>query len=372
VIEAPGTTLLPGLIDAHVHLCGDGTDGTLERLGSVPEDVLPSVIEQSLRRQLAAGVTTVRDLGDRRYAVVDWNARRRPDDGLPTIVAAGPPITSVGGHCANMGGEVAGAERIRAAVRARAERGVDVVKIMGSGGFMTTGTEVLRCQFELDELSAAVDEAHRLGLPVTVHAHPRVAVLQAMAAGADGIEHCSFFTEAGQRATAADLAEFASRQIAACITSGVVGAARMPPAAQAFLQPLGLTAEDMVAGMKRHAAALHRAGVRVVAGADSGIGSAKPHGIVPVTVRFYVDGGMRVADALAAATAKAADACGVGARKGRIRPGYDADLLLVDGDALTDVAALARPRAVCVGGRQSWAISDHPVTSDGFLGAGPM
>jgi imidazolonepropionase-like amidohydrolase len=81
---------------------------------------------------------------------------------------------------------------------------------------------------------------------------------------------------------------------------------------------------------------------------------------------------MRVADALAAATAKAADACGVGARKGRIRPGYDADLLLVDGDALTDVAALARPRAVCVGGRQSWAISDHPVTSDGFLGAGPM
>ncbi len=371
VRDLPGATLLPGLVDAHAHLCADGTDGTLERLGEVEDAALLGTIEDGLRKQLAAGVTTVRDLGDRRYAVVEWNAKRRDGDGLPTVVAAGPPITTVGGHCANMGGEVAGISQIREAVRERAARGANVVKIMGSGGFLTTGTDVLRCQFEPDELAAAVDEAHRLGLPVTVHAHPRAAVLQAMAAGADGIEHCMFLTERGQAATAADLAELASRHIAVCVTSGAVGTPRLPPNGRAMLERFGLTVADMIAAMKRHSGVLHAAGVKLIAGADSGINSSKPHGVLPVTVQFYVAGGVPVIDALAAATSVAADSCGVGTRKGRIRRGYDADLLLVDGDAVADVSALDRPRAVYLAGRQSWAMSGQPATSDGLRGAGP-
>jgi hypothetical protein len=91
-----------------------------------------AVIEQSLRRHLAAGVTTVRDLGDRRFAVLDWRSSARGGGVYPAVVAAGPPITNVGGHCANMGGEAAGPGQLRAAVRERADRGVDVVKIMTS------------------------------------------------------------------------------------------------------------------------------------------------------------------------------------------------------------------------------------------------
>lgn len=369
--DLPGATLLPGLVDAHTHLCADGTDGTLERLGEVEDDALPGLIEDGLRKHRAAGVTTVRDLGDRRYAVVEWNAKRSAGDGLPTVVAAGPPITRVGGHCANMGGEVAGIPQIRDAVRERAARGVDVVKIMGSGGFLTTGTDVLRCQFEPEELRTAVDEAHRLGLPVTVHAHPRAAVLQAMAAGADGIEHCTFFTELGQAPTAADLAELASRQISVCVTSGMVGTPHLPPDGLALLARFGLSVADMIAAMKRHSSVLHAAGVKLIAGADSGIGSGKPHGVLPVTVQFYVAGGVPVIDALAAATSVAAASCGLGTRKGRVRRGYDADLLVVDGDAVADVSALGRPRAVYLAGRQSWAMSDQPATSDGLRGAGP-
>src|SRR5260370_38483446 len=106
VLEVPGGTVLPGLVDAHVHLCGDGTDGTLDRIEEPSQDGMTAVIGESLRRHLAAGVTTVRDLGDRRFAVLDWRSSAESGGGVePTIVAAGPPLTSVGVHCASMSGE---------------------------------------------------------------------------------------------------------------------------------------------------------------------------------------------------------------------------------------------------------------------------
>lgn len=191
VLDAPDGTVLPGLIDTHVHLCADGTNGTLERMGEPSDDRLHEVIGDSLRCHLAAGLTTVRDLGDRRFAVLDWRAATHADGPYPRVIAAGPPITSIGGHCANMGGEAAGAAQLRNAVRDRVERGADIVRVMTSGGFATPGTEVMNCQFELDEVLELVEAAHTVGLPVTAHAHGRPAVLMAMAAGVDGIEHCS-------------------------------------------------------------------------------------------------------------------------------------------------------------------------------------
>ena len=111
VAEFADTTILPGLIDAHVHLCGDAGPGALERLPGFDDAHLAAVIDDALRRQLAHGVTTVRDLGDRRWAVVD--RRDAGTTGLPTIVASGPPITSVRGHCWHMGGEAAGPDQLR-------------------------------------------------------------------------------------------------------------------------------------------------------------------------------------------------------------------------------------------------------------------
>ena len=136
--EEPGTTLLPGLIETHTHLCADNSPRALDQLGELDDDAVDAIVRESLRLELAAGVTTVRDLGDARWAVVD----RRPDHG-PRVLAAGPPITSVQGHCWNMGGEAGGADALRAAVRERAERGADVVKIMLSGGVMTVTTDYL-------------------------------------------------------------------------------------------------------------------------------------------------------------------------------------------------------------------------------------
>jgi imidazolonepropionase-like amidohydrolase len=146
LIRFDGCTVLPGLIDSHVHLCCDSGLGALDRIPSFTAAELDAVIENSLRMQLAGGVTTVRDLGDREWAVVDWRARHTSLL-LPTIVASGPPITVPDGHCWNMGGAVVGADALREAVAERAARGADVVKIMASGGVNTPGTDPAAAQF---------------------------------------------------------------------------------------------------------------------------------------------------------------------------------------------------------------------------------
>ena len=226
--------MLPGLVDAHVHLCGDGWPGALDRLPEYDDDGLAEVISSSLAGQLAAGVTSVRDLGDRRAAVLDWRRRAitltGPGAAAPTIVASGPPITSHNGHCANMGGEATGPEQLRAAVRDRVERGADLVKVMASGGVMTPGSDALRCQFQLAELRVVVEEAHAAGLPVTAHAHGLPAVEQAVDAEVDGIEHCTCLTSSGIQMPDRLLERLACRGTVVCPTLGVA-AGSTPPAA---------------------------------------------------------------------------------------------------------------------------------------------
>jgi imidazolonepropionase-like amidohydrolase len=251
-----------------------------------------------------------------------------------------------------MGGDAAGEDQLRAAVRERAERGADVVKIMASGGFATMGTQVMLCQFTLDEVRAVADEAHAAGLPVTAHAHGLPAVHMAMAAGVDGIEHCTFLTDKGLSQSEEDLARLAEAGTAVCPTLGTAGTLVPLPNTVATLGKLGMTMEQLLEMRRRRVAQMHAAGVRIVSGSDGGIAAAKPHGLLPVSVAFLAEGGVSTVAALASATALAADACGLGATKGRLRAGYDADLLVVDGDPVADIGALARPVAVFAAGQR--------------------
>lgn len=356
--DFPDATVLPGLIDMHCHLGADGRDGALERMATDDDARLEEVIDDSLRRHLAAGVTTVRDLGDRDWSVVRRRDRTRTADATvppaPTIVAAGPPITAVGGHCAFMGGGTEGRAQLRAAVRERAERGVDVVKVMGSGGVHTPGTDVAACQFSLDELRCVVDAAHAAGLPVTVHAHALAAVEQALAAGADGIEHCTCLTADGVRVTDDLLERLARQGTTVCPTVGTAAGAVPPPNVRAVMERFGFGIRDR----RQAAARMHRAGVRLVSGLDSGINGGKPHGVVWAAVAELIAGGVPTDLALATATSCAADACGLTDRKGRLRPGLDADLLVVRGDPSADIAALAAPVAVSVRGEWAGAVTN--------------
>jgi imidazolonepropionase-like amidohydrolase len=290
LVDVPDATLLPGLFDMHSHLGCDSHDGALDRMASDDDARLDEVIDDSLRRQLAAGVTTVRDLGDRNWSVVrrrDLARTAEDPTPAPTIVASGPPITTPDGHCAFMGGAAAGPEQLRAAVRERVERGVDVIKVMGSGGAFTPGTDVTRCQFTLDELRLVVDLAHAAGLPVTVHAHALTAVEQALEAGADGVEHCTCLTADGVRITDDLLERLAGQGTTVCPTLGKAPGAVAPPPVLGLMRRFGFSYEQRQQGVAR----MHAAGVRLVSGADSGINAGKPHGIVPAAVVDLAAGG---------------------------------------------------------------------------------
>jgi len=154
-------TLLPGLVDAHVHLVADGVPGSLEAAGTMSDDEIDAVIGRTLTQQAAGGVTTVRDLGDRRYRTLGLRDAGAP--GVPRIVAAGPPFTVADGHCHYLGGAAEGPHAIRSAMAEHVERGVDVVKVMASGGMLTPNTDQLGVQFSAEDLRLIVDLATRPG-----------------------------------------------------------------------------------------------------------------------------------------------------------------------------------------------------------------
>jgi imidazolonepropionase-like amidohydrolase len=351
VAEYDGT-LLPGLVDTHVHLVSDASLGWLGRAGELDGSGLDAMIAASLHAQAAGGVTTVRDLGDRRYRAVA--ARDRADPGLPRILASGPPLTTPAGHCHYLGAEATGVEAVRAVVADHVAHGVDVVKVMASGGMLTAGTDVYGVQFSPGELRAAVDVAHQAGVPLVAHAHSLAGAWHALEAGADGIEHLTCLTEAGQETPDTLLEALAASGTVVGPTVGqvlerLVPPERMPPQLRAVVERMGLTPERFRAMRAEQLTRVRAHGVTVVCGLDAGAGPPKPHGALWVAVDWLSDA-YPVAEAMAAATSLAADVCGLGEVTGRLQPGLAADLLVVDGDLEHDVLALSRPVAVWVRG----------------------
>lgn len=343
IVDLGDVTLLPGLVDAHVHLAFDASSDPVKALDGTDDEVL-AAMRVAASTNLAAGVTTVRDLGDRGYLALRLRDELARDPAAgPRILAAGPPITTARGHCWYLGGEADGAARIRDAVRERAERGADVIKVMASGGELTPGTFSYRPQYGVEELRAAVDEAHRCGLPITAHAHAGDAIANALAAGFDSIEHCSFLAETGIDERP-DVIEALGR--ARMVVSATIAArpdVRLPPRMAAAIS-------DLVKNLDR----LVQAGVTLVASSDAGIGPPKPHGVLPYAPGRLVDMiGWSTVDALRAVTSVPAKVCGVDDRVGRLSPGLDADVIAVAGDPLADPNALADVRFVFRQGRRA-------------------
>lgn len=351
VHDLDGATLLPGLIDTHVHLAFDSGPDPVASLAARSDDEVLDAMVIAARAALRGGVTTLRDLGDRTY--LSLKLRDRPD--LPTILAAGPPITTPGGHCHFLGGAIAATENaVRDAVREHAGRGVDVIKIMASGGNLTPGSRQDLPQFPPEALAAAVSEAHRIGLPITAHAHAVQAIADAVRAGVDGIEHASFWTLNGINARPALIEAIAASGIVVGATIGMRPIAGLAPPPEVLRR---------LPAMQATLQALHRAGALLVAGTDAGIAPIKPPDVVRYAPAAFVELGMSPVDALRAVTSTAATALGIGDRKGRLAPGFDADILAVDGDPLTDPTALHRIRAVI--GRGSVVVERRTSRRDG-------
>lgn len=348
-------TLLPGLVDAHVHLVADGSPGSLERAGSMTAEEVDAEIAKSLAAQAARGVTTVRDLGDRDYRTLAFRDRRSA--GLPRIVAAGPPITVPAGHCHFLGSTAATPDELMRELAEHNERGVDVIKVMASGGFLTPGSDMFGAQYAAADLRILVEAAHAVGLQVLAHAHSINGIEVALAAGVDGIEHFSGITEHGPDVSDDLLARVAAAGTVVDPTMGFDRTllAMMPPPPPQVAETFGRMGLDMMTMFAKQQATVSRMrehGIRVVPGVDSGAMPLKPHGGAWIAVTDLLPCGYSVDEALTAGTSGAADACGVGGVTGRLAAGYGADLLVADGDLARDPAGLGRPQAVLVRGSQ--------------------
>ena len=351
-VESYAGTVLPGLVDAHVHLVADSLPGRLEAVGTMGDDEIDAVIGRTLAQQAAGGVTTVRDLGDRNYRTLGFRDAQAP--GLPRIVAAGPPFTVEGGHCHYLGGVAEGPDAIRAAMAEHVERGVEVIKVMASGGMLTPGTDQLGVQFSAGDLALIVSLAHDAGLPVTAHTHSVSGAWHAVKAGVDGLEHFTCLTEDGLRTPPDLLDAIAAAGVVVDPTLGwnkaVIDVSRMPPALYAVMQRFGLMPDEMEAARAQQVREAREHGVRIVSGTDAGVSIPKTHGDSQWRSVVELAAAMPLAEALAAATSYAAEVLGLDGVTGRLRAGLAADILLVDGNVQVDPGSLGRPVGVIVRG----------------------
>ena len=331
-IDVSGCTILPGLIEGHAHLCFNAAADWRAIYDSDSPSRMLLRMSRAAASMLQAGITTVRDLGAPTTLAIELRDAVR--DGLvsgPDLLVAGAPVTTTGGHCWFLGGEADGELGARIRVRELAKAGVDWIKVMATGGGMTPGTNVNEPQYSLDELRAIVDEAARLGLRVAAHCHGTPGIRNAVEAGVATIEHCSFRTPQGLQIDPDLVAQIAASGIAVS-----------PTVHWGYLSGQATTFNAQRIEVAR---AIVDAGCTILMSTDCGIPNT-PHDVLPRSIRAWSElTGMSSLDTLRAATSGAALILGLTDR-GVIAPGRRADLLVVEGDPLTDLAALQRVRCV--------------------------
>jgi imidazolonepropionase-like amidohydrolase len=336
--DYPGATVLAGLFNAHVHLVFDASRDFLDRMQrATPEELRVGAVDR-LRQLVRAGVTTVRDLGDRDQLAVSV---RSAGVVLPRVLAAGTPLTVPGGHCHFLGGAVANDTETRNLIDANAAAGADVIKVMASGGQITPGgAQMWESQFSLAQLRMIVSHTASHGLPVAAHAHGADAIEACVEAGVATIEHCTWLVGPGETDQRDEVAKrMVARGIAACSTTS--------PSWRAMAERMGPDVAARVFGRLRW---MEDQGVPLIAGTDAGLPSSvfdNPVG----ALEMYEWLGFPPARILEIATVDSARALGLGNVTGRLAPGYSADLLVVNGDPLTNLAALSKVRRVLARGR---------------------
>lgn len=350
--------VLPGLINMHAHtiLPGDGT--SFADWMALPDELLLLQAHTNALAALHSGVTTIRDCGGKgRLMFRLRDAIRAGIVAGPRFVLSGRPLTITGGHCRYFGGEVDGADAMRQAARQLLAEGADFIKIMAAGGG-TVGTYAEFPTFDLDELTAAVREAHRIGKLASCHCIATESISLALDAGADHIEHCSFM--APDRLWRYD--ESIARRVAA---SGVYVTPTLQVGADSMIKmkerhALGIAtpeeAQIVVETPNRdddtiaNARSLHELGVPLVAGNDAGWRYTRFDTLYR-ELQLLVAAGLTSLEAIGAATGRAAAACQLADRIGTLVPGRVADLIGVRHDPTSDLAALTAPALVLQGGR---------------------
>ena len=376
-----GATLLPGLVDSHVHLTMPGDGTSVEDAMSLPDELLTLRAAYNAKNALLLGTTTLRELGAKNSTT--FRMREGVARGLavgPRLLLSGRPVTRTGGHCWMMGSEADGEDMIRKEVRILVQEGADFIKIMATGGG-TAGTISHKTAYTLGELSAAIDEAHTHGRLTAVHCLSSQAMADVVKSGGDMIIHGVFNTSDGKQVFDPHLADQIAksgipvnptihvRRIALKIAQQIIDESEDE---RQTLQRMGelqknmqndpdkgnMSPQDVIKLLEKgfedrvgNAKNLLESGIKLIAGTDSGWG-AYPIGSFVDELECMEMAGLNPAEVLLSATIEAAKSIGCDQLVGSLEVGKQADLLVVAGDPTMDIAALRSVKAVFLAGER--------------------
>lgn len=339
IIDLRDMTVLPGLMDAHVHLTGNtdlkGNEGISE------SSYLATIYGvKNAKETLMAGFTTVRNVGASNYSDVALR------DGIeqkaivgPTLLVSGPPLGITGGHCDSnilpaeyeytAQGVADGPWEVRRKVRENKKYGVDLIKYCATGGVMSKGTNVNNRQYTLDEMKAIVDEAHTLGMKVAAHAHGLQGIRMAIEAGVDSIEHSSLIDQ--------ETVNFAISKGVFLAMDIYVSDYILGEGAKNGIPEYSLEKERIVGKKQRENFKMaFESGAKMAFGTDAGI---YPHGKNARQFKYMVQWGMTPIEAIQASTINTAELFGLN-NIGEIKESFDADIVAVMGNPLDDITLL--------------------------------
>lgn len=344
-ISCDGATAIPGLIDAHVHLELNPEHRKAPEHTDTNQD--PQMAER-VAAMARSGITTARDLGG--GAWLELKLRDRISTGEipgPRLICSGQPITTPRGHCHFWGGEAANLAEAKAVLHRQVDHGVDLIKVMASGGTMTAGSDPRKAQFDVETLTAIVAEANAHGLPVAAHCHGTEGIEVAARAGVTTIEHCSWV---GKEGWASDY----QAPIAKLILDQEIWVS--PTVNKGWQRMLDSKNSSVLDRLRMAYRKMLDLGIPFVASTDAGIPGVFHHELPLALNVFRQIAQLSAEETLLSATSHAARALGISSKTGALLPGLSADIVLLDGNPLADLTALTSPVGVWTRGRNVLAV----------------
>ncbi len=349
VIEVSGGSIMPGFIEMHSHIHCSAEEDAYTHIITESDEVFLMRAVGAVRAALSSGVTTMRDLGARNQ--VAFPVKQAIEDGIipgPRLIVAGTPITTTGGHCNTFGTEANTADEVIRAVRQQFKLGAGYIKIMSTGGGFTPGTNTRAPQYPASTLKAAVQDAERLGLRIAAHCHATAGVRNCVEAGVHNLIHCSWLAE--------DEAQMYDYDTDVADMIADKGLWVDPTLALNRLNRLRgrATGGSAMSDPRRRFEILRDMwdrGVKFVTGMDSGMTNARFDDFAYIPQVMVEEMGITPMEAIVCSTQTSAECLGISDETGTLEVGKAADVVIVNGDPTSDIAALHSVDTIVAQGR---------------------